>query len=120
MRSYLKKIGYNPDKIQMIPISGFCGDNMLEHSPNMPWFKGNTLFESLDSLEIPKRLLDKLIRLPIQDVFKIGGIGKVPIECVIIVIITPGQVIIITNTIITTNCESSKMHHDAFTQAVPG
>ncbi|KAA6318038.1 MAG: putative Elongation factor 1-alpha, partial [Streblomastix strix] len=43
MRSYLKKIGYNPDKIQMIPISGFCGDNMLEHSPNMPWFKGNTL-----------------------------------------------------------------------------
>ncbi|KAA6356767.1 MAG: hypothetical protein EZS28_047706, partial [Streblomastix strix] len=39
----------------MIPISGFCGDNMLEHSPNMPWFKGNTLFDSLDSLEIPKR-----------------------------------------------------------------
>ncbi|KAA6377828.1 MAG: putative Elongation factor 1-alpha 1 [Streblomastix strix] len=120
MRSYLKKIRYNPDKILMVPISGFFGDSMLEHSPNMPWFKGNTLFESLDSLEIPNLLLDKLIRLPIQDVFKIGGIGKVPIECVIIVIIKPGQVIIITNTIITTKCEYSKMHHDAFTQAVPG
>ncbi|KAA6330442.1 MAG: putative translation elongation factor-1 alpha, partial [Streblomastix strix] len=56
-----------PDKIQMIPISVFQCDNMLEHSPNMPWFKGNTLFDSLDSLEIPKRPLDKPLRLPIQD-----------------------------------------------------
>jgi elongation factor 1-alpha len=49
----------------MIPISGFCGDNMLEHSENMPWYKGNTLFDSLDTLEVPKRPLDKPLRLPI-------------------------------------------------------
>ncbi|KAA6371313.1 MAG: putative Elongation factor 1-alpha, partial [Streblomastix strix] len=94
MRNYLKKIGYNSDKIKMIPISGFC--------------------------EILKRPFDKPLHLPIQDGFKIGGIGTVPVGRVIIVILTPGHVIIITNTIITTKCESSKMHHDAFTQAVPG
>ncbi|KAA6378976.1 MAG: putative translation elongation factor-1 alpha [Streblomastix strix] len=93
---------------------------MLEHSPNMPWLKGNTPFDSLDPLEIPQRPFNKQIHFLIQDVFKIGGIGTVPVGRVIIVFITPGQVIIITNTIITTKCEYSKMHHDAFTQAVPG
>jgi elongation factor 1-alpha len=120
MRTYLKKIGYNPDKIQMIPISGFCGDNMLEHSPNMPWFKGNTLFDSLDSLEIPKRPLDKPLRLPIQDGFKIGGIGTVPVGRVETGILTPGQVVTVAPAMITTECKSVEMHHEALTQAVPG
>ncbi|KAA6366473.1 MAG: putative translation elongation factor-1 alpha [Streblomastix strix] len=52
MRSYLKNIGYNPDKIQMIAISRFYGDNMLKHSPNMPQIKGNMLFDSLGTPEI--------------------------------------------------------------------
>ncbi|KAA6357097.1 MAG: putative translation elongation factor-1 alpha [Streblomastix strix] len=86
----------------------------------MPWFKGNTLFDSLDSLEIPKRPLDKPLRLPIQDVFKIGGIGTVPVECVIIVILRTGQVVTVTPAMITTECKSVEMHHEALTQAVPG
>jgi elongation factor 1-alpha len=62
---YLKKIGYNPDKINFIPISGWHGDNMLEASPNMTWYKGPCLIDALDSLNPPKRPVDKPLRLPL-------------------------------------------------------
>jgi elongation factor 1-alpha len=83
--SYIKKIGYNPKAVAFVPISGWHGDNMLEESDNMKWFKGwnverkegnasgKTLFEALDSILPPKRPTDKPLRLPLQDVYKIGG-----------------------------------------------
>ncbi|KAJ0616889.1 Elongation factor 1-alpha [Helianthus annuus] len=71
--SYLKKVGYNPDKIPFVPISGFEGDNMIERSTNLDWYKGPTLLEALDQINEPKRPSDKPLRLPLQDVYKIGG-----------------------------------------------
>ena len=92
--NYCKKIGYNPKEVHFIPISGWHGDNMLEASKNMEWFKGSskeykegketkkstakTLLEALDSILPPKRPTDKPLRIPLQDVYKIGGIGTVP------------------------------------------
>ncbi|MBA0732533.1 hypothetical protein Gogos_016618, partial [Gossypium gossypioides] len=70
--SYLKKVGYNPDKIPFVPISGFEGDNMIERSTNLDWYKGPTLLEALDQINEPKRPSDKPLRLPLQDVYKIG------------------------------------------------
>ncbi|TXG73912.1 hypothetical protein EZV62_002491 [Acer yangbiense] len=70
--SYLKKVGYNPDKIPFVPISGFEGDNMIERSTNLDWYKGPTLLEALDLINEPKRPTDKPLRLPLQDVYKIG------------------------------------------------
>ncbi|XP_023379954.1 putative elongation factor 1-alpha-like 3 [Pteropus vampyrus] len=37
---YIRKIVYNSDTVAFVPISGWNGDNMLEPSANMPWFKG--------------------------------------------------------------------------------
>jgi elongation factor 1-alpha len=65
---FIKKIGYNPDKVPFVPISGWNGDNMLEKSPNMTWWKGYTLIEALDGLEPPKRPSDKPLRVTIQEV----------------------------------------------------
>jgi elongation factor 1-alpha len=62
---YLKKVGFNPTTIPFIPLSGWFGDNMLEKSPNMPWYKGLTLLEALDALQPPKRPTDKPLRLPL-------------------------------------------------------
>ncbi|KAF2620835.1 hypothetical protein F2Q68_00042667 [Brassica cretica] len=89
--SYLKKVGYNPDKIPFVPISGFEGDNMIERSTNLDWYKGPTLLEALDQINEPKRPSDKPLRLPLQDVYKIGGIGTVPVGRVIIMN-HPGQI----------------------------
>ncbi len=83
--TYLKKVGYKPDAVAFVPISGWVGDNMLEPSEKMSWYKGwsitrkegnasgKTLFEALDAILPPKRPTDKALRLPLQDVYKIGG-----------------------------------------------
>ena len=83
---YIKKIGFNPKSVPFVPISGWHGDNMLEASTNMLWFKGwsverkegnasgRNLYEALDSIIPPERPSGKPLRLPLQDVYKIGGI----------------------------------------------
>ena len=65
MSGFLKKVGYNPDKIPFIPISGWVGDNMIEKSTNMSWYKGPCLIEALDNVIPPKRPTDKPLRLPL-------------------------------------------------------
>jgi len=117
---FIKKIGYNPDKVPFIPISGWNGDNMLEKSPNLPWYKGLTLIEALDSIEPPKRPSDKPLRVPLQDVYKIGGIGTVPVGRVETGILKPGMVVTFAPCGITTEVKSVEMHHESLPQALPG
>jgi len=117
---YLKKVGYNPAKISFVPISGWHGDNMLEKSPNLTWFKGPTLLEALDSIIPPKRPLDKPLRLPLQDVYKIGGIGTVPVGRVETGILKPGITVYFAPSNVSTEVKSVEMHHEAVQEAIPG
>ncbi|CAA0834084.1 Elongation factor 1-alpha 2 [Striga hermonthica] len=118
--SYLKKVGYNPDKIPFVPISGFEGDNMIERSTNLDWYKGPTLLEALDLINEPKRPSDKPLRLPLQDVYKIGGIGTVPVGRVETGILKPGMVVTFGPSGLTTEVKSVEMHHEAMQEALPG
>jgi len=118
--NFLKKIGYNPEKIPFVPISGWLGDNMLEKSTNLTWYKGPTLLESLDGVEPPKRPSDKPLRLPLQDVYKIGGIGTVPVGRVETGILKPGMSVTFAPAGVTTEVKSVEMHHEALTEAKPG
>jgi len=118
--NFIKKIGYNPEKVPFVPISCWLGDNMLEKSANMPWWKGPTLLEALDSISEPKRPLDKPLRLPLQDVYKIGGIGTVPVGRVETGILKPGQNVIFAPAGLATEVKSIEMHHEALQQATPG
>ena len=118
--AFLKKTGYNPDKINFVPISGFQGDNMIEASTNMPWYKGPTLLGALDSLTEPVRPVDKPLRLPVQDVYKIGGIGTVPVGRVETGVLKPGMTVCFAPSGVTSECKSVEMHHEALQQAVPG
>jgi len=118
--SFLKKVGYNPKKVPMIPYSGFQGDNMIERSANMPWYKGPTVLEALDAIIPPKRPVDKPLRVPLQDVYKIGGIGTVPVGRVETGVLKPGQVVTFAPPMITTEVKSVEMHHVALPEATPG
>jgi elongation factor 1-alpha len=117
---FIKKIGYNPEKVPFVPISGWVGDNMLEASENLPWWKGPTLLEALDSVIPPKRPVDKPLRVPLQDVYKIGGIGTVPVGRVETGVLKPGMNVIFAPSGITTEVKSVEMHHESLPQAVPG
>ena len=118
--TYLKKVGYNLEKVQFVPISGWSGDNMIEKSEKMPWYKGPTLLDALDALDQPVRLLDKPLRLPLQDVYKIGGIGTVPVGRVETGVMKPGDVVTFAPANVTTEVKSIEMHHEQLAEAVPG
>ena len=120
LTNYLKKVGYNPAKIEFVPISGWHGDNMIEKSDNMPWYKGPTLLAALDALPTPKRPTDKPLRLPLQDVYKIGGIGTVPVGRVETGVLKAGMVVTFGPMSVTTEVKSVEMHHEVVEEAVPG
>jgi elongation factor 1-alpha len=117
---YLKKIGYKPAKMNFVPISGWVGDNMIERSDKMPWYKGPIFLDALDSVKEPERPTDKPLRLPLQDVYKIGGIGTVPFGRVETGVIKPAMVVQFGPTGLTTEVKSVEMHHEQLPQAVPG
>lgn len=117
---YLKKTGYKPMKIPFVPISGWAGDNMIDRSDNMPWYKGPYLLEALDNVNPPKRPSDKPLRLPLQDVYKIGGVGTVPVGRVETGVIKPGMTAMFAPVGITTEVKSVEMHHEQLESASPG
>jgi len=118
--AYLKKVGYDPKKVPFVPVSGWNGDNMMEPSPSMGWWKGGTLLEALDAISPPARPTDKPLRLPLQDVYKIGGIGTVPVGRVETGILKPGMVVTFAPSNVTTEVKSVEMHHEALEEAGPG
>merc|ERR1712063_148634 len=120
VQDYIKKVGYNVKNVPFVPISGWAGDNMLEKSTNMPWYKGPTLLEALDALEPPKRPTEKPLRLPLQDVYKIGGIGTVPVGRVETGVMKAGMVVTMAPVQISTEVKSVEMHHEVLAEAVPG
>merc|ERR1712221_9783 len=132
VESYVKKVGYVPKAVAFVPISGWHGDNMIEASTNMPWYKGwnterksgkgtgKTLLEAIDNIEQPERPMDKPLRLPLQDVYKIGGIGTVPVGRVETGIIKPGMVVTFAPPGLSTEVKSVEMHHKSLPEAVPG
>jgi len=124
VQKFIKKVGYAPEAVAMIPLSGWHGDNMLEPSANMPWFKGSTitrksgtktvttLIEAIDAIEPPNRPTEKPLRLPLQDVYKISGIGTVPVGRVETGVIKGGMTVMFAPSGITTEVKSVEMHHE--------
>jgi elongation factor 1-alpha len=129
---YIKKVGYNPDTVAFVPISGWHGDNMIEPSAKMSWYKGwsvkskdksntgKTLLEALDNVTPPTRPTDLPLRLPLQDVYKIGGIGTVPVGRVETGVLKPGMVVTFAPANLTTEVKSVEMHHEQLAEAIPG
>lgn len=145
---YVKKVGYNPKSVAIVPISGWHGDNMIEPSSNMSWYKGwnierkeeakkvkegekqppakmvaysgKTLLEALDAIAPPVRPAGLPLRLPLQDVYKIGGIGTVPVGRIETGTLKPAMVVNFCPANITTEVKSVEMHHESLTQAFPG
>jgi len=130
--AYIKKIGYASQGVAFVPISGWHGDNMIEPTEKMPWYKGwsverkegnasgKTLLEALDAIVPPSRPTDKPLRLPLQDVYKIGGIGTVPVGRVETGVLKPNMVVNFAPSNLQTEVKSIEMHHEALEEAVPG
>lgn len=112
---------------KFIPVSGWTGDNMLEPSSEagFAWYykkpyKGETLLQALDKVKPPKRPTDDPLRLPLQDVYKIGGVGTVPVGRVETGILKPGMEVVFEPAGKSQKVNSVEMHHTSVPEANPG
>jgi len=120
LSKFLTKCGYKTKDMDFVPISGWVGDNMIERSANMKWYKGRIMLEALDNIKPPKRPSEKPLRLPLQDVYKIGGIGTVPVGRVETGVLKPGMTVTFAPSGLSSEVKSIEMHHEALDEATPG
>jgi elongation factor 1-alpha len=116
----LKLVGYNTAKINFIPVSGWKGDNLIKKSENMPWYKGPTLVEALDIFEAPAKPIGKPLRIPVQDVYSITGVGTVPVGRVETGKIKANDKVIVMPSGITGEVKSIETHHTQMEYAEAG
>jgi elongation factor 1-alpha len=117
---FLKSLGYNIEKIPFIPVSAWTGENLIERSPNMPWYTGPVLVEALDMLEVPSKPIDKPLRIPIQDVYAISGVGTVPVGRVETGVLKVGDKLIFNPPGVIGEVRSIETHHTKIEKAEPG
>ena len=120
----LKTAGYNPDDVKFIAISSLKGDNITKKSENTPWYKGPTLLELLDEFKEPEKPTNLPLRLPIQDVYNITGIGVVPVGRVETGVMKIGDKVIVVpgreGKGVKGECKCIEMHHEQVQEAIPG
>ncbi|XP_061569909.1 elongation factor 1-alpha-like [Cololabis saira] len=129
---FLKKIGYDTASVPFVPISGWLGENMIAATQKMSWYQGwkvkrregntigKTLLEVLDSIQPPVRTINKPLRLPLQDVYKIGGVGTVPVGKIETGVLKPGMTLMFSPAKLTAEVKSIEMHHQGMETALPG
>ncbi len=121
---HLRSAGYDPSKISFIPISGLKGDNITKKSVNLKWYNGPTILEQFDMFDEPKKPIDLPLRMPIQDVYEITGIGTVPVGKIETGKMNPGDKIIIlpgrTGEGVEGEIKSIEAHHETLKQALAG
>ena len=116
----LKMVGYKVEKIPFVPTSGWTGDNLVKPSEHMPWYKGPTLIDALDTFEVPPKPTNKPLRVPIQDVYSITGVGTVPVGRVETGIVKENDVVIFMPANKQGEVKSLEMHHERIPKAEPG
>jgi len=118
---FLKSIGYKTDDIPFIPTSALSAANLKDKTPDLtPWYSGPALLEALDLVTLPPKPTDKPLRLPINDVYSIKGVGTVPVGRVETGIMKTGQKVTFMPPNKTGEVKSIEMHHEVLPQAVPG
>ena len=118
MTKLMKSVGAVPKAV--IPISAYMGDNIKVKSDKTPYYKGVTLFEALDNFEVPPKHTEKPLRLPVQDVYTITGIGTVPVGRVETGILKPNMSVMFEPSHVKGEVKTIEAHHEVLPQAVPG
>lgn len=120
LKKLLGSVGYKIDELPFIPVSAYQGDNIKEKSDNTPWYKGEIFTNLLDAFTPPDKPTDKPLRLPIQDVYTITGVGTVPVGRVETGLIKPGMKIVFMPGGAVGEVKTVEMHHEQLPEAGPG
>ncbi|MGI0057966.1 MAG: translation elongation factor EF-1 subunit alpha [Nitrosarchaeum sp.] len=116
----VKSVGYKLENVPFIPLSGWKGDNLVKKSENMPWYTGKTLLQAFDDFIVPEKPIGKPLRVPIQDVYTITGVGTVPVGRVETGVMKAGQKIIVMPSGALGEIKSIETHHTEMPSAEAG
>jgi elongation factor 1-alpha len=120
----IKQAGYNPDEVPFVAGSALMGDNIANKTDKMPWYKGPTVLEQIDKFPAPEKPTKLPMRMPIQDVYDITGIGTVPVGKVETGIMKIGQKVIAlpgrSGTGVEGEVRSIEAHHEQLKEAEAG
>ena len=121
LNELLDGIGFaDPEDFNYVPISAFEGENVAEPSDEIDWWDGKTLLEALDDFEVPEKPVDKPLRIPIQDVYSVEGVGTVPVGRVETGEIDSDDSVVFSPSGNTAELKSIEMHHEEIGEAGPG
>ncbi len=120
LSTFLKRAGFKEGDMNFIPISGLEGENVSKKSEKMGWWTGPSLLEALDNFEEPEKPVDLPLRLPVQDVYTIKGIGTVPVGRIETGIMKVGQKISFQPSNVAGEVKTVEMHHEEMGEAKPG
>lgn len=124
MTVLLKTAGYKIEKVNFIPASAFEGENITKRTDKLKWYSGPTLLDQFDLFEEPKKPTDMPMRMPIQDVYTITGVGTVPVGKIETGIMRPGDKVIIlpakTGKGVVGEVKTVEMHHEALKEGLAG
>ncbi len=118
--SWLKNAGFDTSKISFLAVSAIKGDNVTKKSDKTPWYKGPTLLEALNNIQMPEKPVKLPLRIPVQDVYSITGIGAVPVGKVQTGTMKVGDKVIFMPSGATGDVKSIEMHHESVPQVEPG
>ncbi len=116
----LRGVGFKTEEINFVPTSGYIGDNVAKKSDKMAWYKGPVLVEALDLFKVPEQPVDKPLRLPIQDVYSITGVGTVPVGRIETGVLKINDKIMFMPSKTQGEVKSIEMHHEQVQEAGPG
>ncbi|BBD71653.1 elongation factor 1-alpha [Sulfodiicoccus acidiphilus] len=111
---------YDMNKVKFVPVVSTTGENIIKRSENMKWYNGPTLEQLLDAIEIPPKPIDKPLRLPVQDVYSISGVGTVPVGRVETGVIKVGDKVVFMPAGKVGEVRSLETHHTKLEKAEPG
>jgi elongation factor 1-alpha len=116
----LKIVGYKEENVVFIPTSALEGENVTKKSDKLNWFDGPNLLEALDLMKMPEKPIDLPLRIPVQDVYTITGVGTVPVGRVETGKLKKGDAVIFNPAAKKGEVKSIEMHHEEIPEAVPG
>ncbi|MGI0026751.1 MAG: translation elongation factor EF-1 subunit alpha [Nitrosopumilaceae archaeon] len=116
----VKSVGYKLENVPIVPVSGWKGDNLVKKSDNMKWWTGKTLLETFDEFKLPEKPVGKSLRIPIQDVYTITGVGTVPVGRVETGVAKAGMKIIVMPSGALGEIKTIETHHTQMESAEAG
>jgi len=124
LTALIKTVGYNTAKINFIPVSAIMGEGVVKKSEKMKWYTGPTIMEQLDLFEMPKKPIELPLRMPVENVYEITGVGVVPVGKIISGKMKVGQKVIIlpgrSGKGISGEVKTIEAHHESMPEAMAG